>query len=211
MKSLLLCTVIFGGAALAMPPWCYVHPGICEYYGYKEEDPPYPAPYLGKGDTLTHAQLNSCLHVGQPCNKMRRAAEAAKDAITITQAIPDNIKDEWCYESNGPCAKAKRDALALADAVAEAHLAADSDIANDLKQRTETAAKSLTKLEKRSQGYVGKVFEFSLFLDLFDTSRRHRWSKSETQWAQFLFSSWPALSELEELRRKDRRCPCRVS
>ncbi|KAI4178918.1 MAG: hypothetical protein L6R41_008142 [Letrouitia leprolyta] len=67
-----------------------------------------------------------CNLPGQPCNKMKRAAEAVAEAIAEPEADPKyNGHLRWCYRRGQACGKAKRDALALAEAVAEAHAAAN--------------------------------------------------------------------------------------
>ena len=60
-----------------------------------------------------------CYHAGEPCSKLKRAAEAAAEATADTQSC-----DEDCGE---PCRMVKREALALAEATAEALAAADPD------------------------------------------------------------------------------------
>ena len=60
-----------------------------------------------------------CYRAGEPCSKLKRAAEAAAEAIADPQSC-----DQSCGE---PCSKVKRDALALAEATAEAFAAADPE------------------------------------------------------------------------------------
>ena len=54
---------------------------------------------------------------------MRRAAEAAADAMIAANGLVDG--PESCYLPGGDCAMAKRDALALTEAVAQAAEEAD--------------------------------------------------------------------------------------
>lgn len=65
-----------------------------------------------------------CLNPGEPCMKMKRAEEAAADALAAADELTDG--PESCYVADGECAKTKRDALALVEAVAEAAEAADA-------------------------------------------------------------------------------------
>lgn len=53
-----------------------------------------------------------CGERGQPCGKLRRAAEAIAEAV----AVPEPEAGWGCGERGQPCGKAKRDALALARA-----------------------------------------------------------------------------------------------
>lgn len=62
-------------------------------------------------------------HPGHPLEKMKRAAEAAAEAM----AEPEAYRKHFCYRRGEACAKAKRDALALAEAVAEAHAIANPE------------------------------------------------------------------------------------
>ena len=67
-----------------------------------------------------------CNRDGEPCSKMKRAAEAVAEALAAP--LPDASAEafhHFCYRPGEPCAKAKRDALALAEAVAEAHASAN--------------------------------------------------------------------------------------
>ena len=64
-----------------------------------------------------------CNQPGEPCTKLRRAAEAAGDALTAANELAGG--PESCYLAEGDCAKAKRGALALAEAVAQAAEEAD--------------------------------------------------------------------------------------
>ncbi len=56
--------------------------------------------------------------------KVKRAAEAIADALAAP--LPVRHKEIWCYMPGQPCYKAKRDALALSEAFAEASASADS-------------------------------------------------------------------------------------
>lgn len=68
------------------------------------------------------AEHGFCYRRGEPCSKLKRAAEAAAEAITDPQSCHG-----VCYRRGEPCSKAKRDALALAEATAEALAAADPE------------------------------------------------------------------------------------
>ena len=69
-----------------------------------------------------------CNLPGQPCNKMKRAAEAVAEAMAEPEADPEaRYNKHFCYRRGETCAKAKRDALALAEAVAEAHASANPE------------------------------------------------------------------------------------
>lgn len=72
-----------------------------------------------------------CNRPGEPCFKVKRAAEAVAAALAEPAAVPNPVADPAaaaahtaCYRPGEPCFKAKRDAAALADAVADAHAAA---------------------------------------------------------------------------------------
>ncbi|KAL5345581.1 isocitrate dehydrogenase (NAD(+)) idh1 [Pseudogymnoascus australis] len=60
-----------------------------------------------------------CWRPGQPCGKVKRAAEAFAEAIAEPAA--DAKASPYCWRPGQPCGKAKRTALALAHAVADAH------------------------------------------------------------------------------------------
>ncbi len=64
-----------------------------------------------------------CHRVGEPCAKIKRAAEAIAEAFPHPDMSPEMIVR--CYGAGGACNIAKREALALAEAVAEAHAVAD--------------------------------------------------------------------------------------
>ena len=70
-----------------------------------------------------------CFNSGEPCSKMKRAAEAVAEAVAGPVAAPEADADArrhvWCWRPGQPCSKAKRDALALAEAFAEAHAEAN--------------------------------------------------------------------------------------
>lgn len=71
-----------------------------------------------------------CYRPGEPCSKMKRAAEAIAAAIAEPNADPEAEAREvhrFCYRPGEPCSKAKRDALALAEAFAEANAAANPE------------------------------------------------------------------------------------
>ena len=72
-----------------------------------------------------------CHRSGQPCSKLKRAAEAVAEAladpIASPKARPHQSHQSWCSVGGEMCAKAKRDALALAEAVAEAQVAAAAE------------------------------------------------------------------------------------
>ena len=63
-----------------------------------------------------------CHQPGEPCSMLKRAAEAAAEAIAGPQSC-----DGECYRAGEVCSKVKRDALALAEATAEAYAAADPE------------------------------------------------------------------------------------
>lgn len=60
-----------------------------------------------------------CLRPAELCSKLKRAAEAAAEAIDGPPSYHG-----FCYRPGELCTKAKRDALALAEATAEAFAAA---------------------------------------------------------------------------------------
>ena len=71
-----------------------------------------------------------CSSPGNPCDKMKRAADAAADAAAdIVGQFPEPPMPHqiWCWRPGHPCNKAKRDALALAEAVADAYASANPD------------------------------------------------------------------------------------
>ena len=66
-----------------------------------------------------------CYRIGEPCSKLKRAAEAIAEANADPVADPAaDAKHPFCYRIGEPCSKAKRTALSLAEAIAEAHAAA---------------------------------------------------------------------------------------
>lgn len=72
-----------------------------------------------------------CYRPGEPCSKLKRAADAAAEALAGPLPGPnaDPSRHVWCYRPGEPCSKAKRDALALAEAVAEAYASANPEAA----------------------------------------------------------------------------------
>ena len=62
-----------------------------------------------------------CYRPGEPCTKLKRAADAVADALPAPVPEADAAIHRFCYRPGQPCSKAKRDALALAEAVADAH------------------------------------------------------------------------------------------
>lgn len=78
-----------------------------------------------ESDPSPEAVHQFCYRIGEPCSKLKRAAEAL--AIVNAEPAADAEADavsHYCNRSGGPCAKARRDALALAEAVADAHASA---------------------------------------------------------------------------------------
>ncbi|KFY64466.1 hypothetical protein V496_03249 [Pseudogymnoascus sp. VKM F-4515 (FW-2607)] len=65
-----------------------------------------------------------CWRPGQPCGKVKRAAEAFAEAIAEPAANAES--SPYCWRPGQPCGKAKRTALALAHAVADAHPEAEA-------------------------------------------------------------------------------------
>ena len=63
-----------------------------------------------------------CHRIGEPCSKVRRAAEALAEAFAEPKAAAnaDANAEAFCHRIGEPCSKAKRAADALAAAVAEA-------------------------------------------------------------------------------------------
>ena len=63
-----------------------------------------------------------CNSPGQPCNLLKRAADAVADANAFAWAEPTaEPRRHWCYIRGQGCSKAKRSAVAMAEAVAEAY------------------------------------------------------------------------------------------
>lgn len=63
-----------------------------------------------------------CNSPGQPCDLLKRAADAVADANAFAWAEPNaEPKHHWCYMRGQGCSKAKRSAVAMAEAVAEAY------------------------------------------------------------------------------------------
>ncbi|KFY96313.1 hypothetical protein V500_02508 [Pseudogymnoascus sp. VKM F-4518 (FW-2643)] len=67
-----------------------------------------------------------CWRPGQPCGKVKRAAEAFAEAIAEPAAEADAEASAFCWRPGQPCGKAKRTALALAHAVADANPEAEA-------------------------------------------------------------------------------------
>lgn len=68
-----------------------------------------------------------CHRPGQGCSKLKRAADAAAEALAM--AAPDAEADaspirHFCHRPGQGCSKAKRSAEALAEAIAEAYAVA---------------------------------------------------------------------------------------
>jgi hypothetical protein len=63
-----------------------------------------------------------CYYIGEPCSKVKRAAEAVAEAFAEPNAATeaDANAEAFCHFIGEPCSKAKRAADALAAAVAEA-------------------------------------------------------------------------------------------
>ncbi|KAK7542317.1 uncharacterized protein J3D65DRAFT_664713 [Phyllosticta citribraziliensis] len=90
-----------------------------------------------------------CLQPGQPCDKVKRAADAAAFALAAPNAEADPKKGptkgwvgriwRFCQKPGQPCRMAKRHADAIADAVSDAYAAAGAE-ASEL---------ALGQLEKR--------------------------------------------------------------
>lgn len=79
-------------------------------------------------DAAAEARIRHfCHRPGQSCGKVKRAAEAAAEALAMPEAGPeaDPRIHRFCHRPGQSCGKAKRAAEALADAVADAYAAAD--------------------------------------------------------------------------------------
>lgn len=77
-----------------------------------------------------------CWRPGQPCGKVKRAAEAIASALAEAEPLPfcwrpgqpcgkakrdaEAVAEAFCWRPGQPCGKAKREANALAEAAAEA-------------------------------------------------------------------------------------------
>ena len=74
--------------------------------------------------------LSWCKRRGEPCDILKRSADAMAEALAAPDPGPladaDAAARVWCWRPHEPCSKAKRDAIALAEAVAEAHFVAES-------------------------------------------------------------------------------------
>ncbi|KAK8218426.1 hypothetical protein IWZ01DRAFT_563769 [Phyllosticta capitalensis] len=69
--------------------------------------------------------LHFCYFPGEPCSKVKRAAEAVTEALALPEPEAEATKTKglhFCYFPGEPCSKAKRAADALADAVNAAGL-----------------------------------------------------------------------------------------
>lgn len=71
-----------------------------------------------------------CHRPGQVCSKVKRAADAAADALAEPEPEAEAEADPWfrrfCHRPGQSCSKAKRAADALADAIADANAEADA-------------------------------------------------------------------------------------
>ena len=71
-----------------------------------------------------------CHLPGQVCSKVKRAADAAADALAMPEPEADADANPWfrrfCHRPGQVCSKAKRAADALADAIADANAEADA-------------------------------------------------------------------------------------
>jgi len=66
------------------------------------------------------AGQDDCFATGAPCHTLKRAAEAAANAMAEADPGFKDPSHHQCYGIGGMCFKAKREALAQAEAVAEA-------------------------------------------------------------------------------------------
>ena len=70
---------------------------------------------------------NFCFRQGETCFKLKRATDAVSEALAVEAPAGDvDPISHYCNKPDGPCYKAKRDALALAAAVANAHASANA-------------------------------------------------------------------------------------
>jgi len=69
-----------------------------------------------------------CHRPGQGCSKLKRAADAAAEALAFAAPVAeaDARIQRFCHRPGQGCSKAKRAAEALADAIADAHAVADA-------------------------------------------------------------------------------------
>ncbi len=89
-----------------------------------------------------------CSRSGQPCGKMKRAAEAVAEALAEPAPLPEAeaeaARNRWCWRPGQPCNKAKRDALAIAEAFAEADAAANPTAEAGMSSPSSTPSNVLT-------------------------------------------------------------------
>lgn len=86
-----------------------------------------------------------CYQDGQPCSKLKRAAEVIAEVMAEPSVAPEVEAREvhrWCYRPGEYCSKAKRDALALAEAVAEAQATAFAESQPGKKSHFQLTVKS---------------------------------------------------------------------
>ena len=77
------------------------------------------------------AIIHFCHRPGQSCGKLKRAADAAAEALALADPEADPRIIHFCHRPGQSCGKAKRAADALANAVAEAAAVADA-VANPI-------------------------------------------------------------------------------
>lgn len=71
-----------------------------------------------------------CHRPGQGCSKLKRAAEAAAEALAVPEPAAEAEAEPWrrfCHRPGQGCSKAKRAAEALADAIADANAVANAE------------------------------------------------------------------------------------
>ncbi len=70
-----------------------------------------------------------CHRPGQGCSKLKRAADAAAEALALAAPNPeaDARIQHFCHRPGQGCSKAKRAADALAEAVADAYAIANAE------------------------------------------------------------------------------------
>ena len=78
---------------------------------------------ISEAPTFTSVSQSECFASGRPCTVLRRAAEAAAEAM----AEADQGTIHRCFLNADHCMKAKRDALAFAEAAAEAAALAEPE------------------------------------------------------------------------------------
>ncbi len=81
---------------------------------------------FASAEALVHVDYfkHTCHEAGEGCFKLKRADEAAAEAMSETDSVADSTKLA-CYGAGQPCAVAKRSALELAAAVADATASAN--------------------------------------------------------------------------------------